>query len=261
LESESSWQMKLTSSVTLGKNGLMATEKDISAIANYKERPSKKKILSFLSLAIYKRKYVPHFAKQEKILLDIINPKGKHIIWNSLANDNFIKLKDEIAKQHIKAYFNESYGTEIFFDTFGSCLSAVLCQTQPEGGQRVVQYASQTLSAVAQRYSNMEVELLAIVWAVTEEFWFYTEYRKFKVFTDHKVLIGCTELSEKSKRVVRLSLRVAEFEMTPEHLDGVEMIAADALSRYVGGAAATIDHSDKIKEIHIQTGHRCWKAT
>jgi hypothetical protein len=48
--------------------------------------------------------------------------------------------------------------------------------------------------------------------------------------------------------------------MTLEHLDGVEMIAADALSRYVGGAATTIDHSDKIKEIHIQTGQSCWKA-
>jgi RNase H-like domain found in reverse transcriptase/Reverse transcriptase (RNA-dependent DNA polymerase)/Integrase zinc binding domain/Integrase core domain len=246
---------------TIGKNVLMATEKDISAIANYKRPTSKKEMLSFLGLASYERKYVPHFAKYEKILRDIIDPKVKHIIWNSVANDNFIKPKDKIAKQNILAHFNESYATEIFCDASGSCLGAVLCQTQPEGGQRVVQYASRTLSAVEQRYSNTKKELLAIVWAVTKKFRFYTEYRKFKVFTDHKALIGRTKLSEEFKRVVRLWLKLAEFEMTLEHLAGVEMIAADALSRYVAGAATTVDHSDKIKEIHIQTGHRCWKAT
>jgi Integrase zinc binding domain len=49
--------------------------------------------------------------------------------------------------------------------------------------------------------------------------------------------------------------------MTIRHLVGVEMAAADALSRYVAGAAASEDHSAEIKESHIQTGHRSWKAT
>jgi RNase H-like domain found in reverse transcriptase len=83
--------------------------------------------------------YVPNFAKFEKILRDTINPKIKHIVWNSAGNESFIQLKDEIAKQNILAHFNESYATEIFCDASGSCLGAVLCQTQPGGEQIVVQ--------------------------------------------------------------------------------------------------------------------------
>jgi RNase H-like domain found in reverse transcriptase len=118
-----------------------------------------------------------------------------------------------------------------------------LCHTQPNNEQRVVQYASRTLTAVKQRYSNTKRELIGIVWAVTKKFKFYTEYRKLTVFTDHKALIGRTKLSEQSKRIVRLWLKLSEFDMTVRHLAGVEMAAADALSRYVAGRATSEDHS------------------
>jgi Reverse transcriptase (RNA-dependent DNA polymerase) len=106
---------------TIGKNGLMATEKDISAIANYKRPTAKKEMLSFLRLASYERKDVPHVAKYEKILRDIIDPKVRHLIWNSVANDNFIKHKDEIAKQNILAHFNESYAKHNLMADKQSC--------------------------------------------------------------------------------------------------------------------------------------------
>jgi RNase H-like domain found in reverse transcriptase len=178
------------------------------------------------------------------------------MVWNSTANESFIQLKDEIAKQNLLALIDESYATEILCEASGSCLRAVLWQTQPNNEQRVVQYSSRTLTAVEQRYSNTEGELLAIVWAVTKKFRFYTEYRKFTVFTDHKALIGRTKLSKESKRIVRLWLKLSEFDMTVKQLAGVEMAAADALSRYVAGAATSEDHSAEIKESHIQTGHR-----
>jgi Reverse transcriptase (RNA-dependent DNA polymerase) len=75
---------------TIGAKGLMATEKDISAIKNYKRPTSKNEMLSFLGLASYERKYVSNFAKYAKILRDIIDPEIKHIVWNSTANESFI---------------------------------------------------------------------------------------------------------------------------------------------------------------------------
>jgi Reverse transcriptase (RNA-dependent DNA polymerase) len=46
---------------TIGKKGMKATLKDISAIKNFKKPTSKKKMLSFLGLGSYERKYVPNF--------------------------------------------------------------------------------------------------------------------------------------------------------------------------------------------------------
>jgi Integrase zinc binding domain len=38
------------------------------------------------------------------------------------------------------------------------------------------------------------------------------------------------------------------------------MASPDALSRYVAGAPTSEDHSAEIKESHIQTGQKSWKA-
>jgi RNase H-like domain found in reverse transcriptase len=46
---------------------------------------------------------------------------------------------------------------------------------KPNDGPRVAQYGSRTLTAVKQKYSNTQRELLAIVWAVTKKFRFYTK--------------------------------------------------------------------------------------
>jgi RNase H-like domain found in reverse transcriptase/Integrase zinc binding domain len=176
----------------------------------------------------------------------------------SEASEN---LKYEISKQNVLAHFIESFETEIFCDASGSCLVAVLTQIQPDGKSRVVQYAPRTLNAVGQRYSNTERELLAIVWAVTKKFRFYTKYRSFVVYTDHKALIGKTKLTEDSKRIVRLWLKLAEFDVTIRHKAGTEMAAADALSRHVAFAALTDIHSTDIMECHVELGHRSWKVT
>jgi RNase H-like domain found in reverse transcriptase len=89
--------------------------------------------------------------------------------------------------------------------------------------ERVICYASRSLSETEQRYSNTERELLAIVWAVTKKFRFYAENRKIKVFTDHKPLVGRCKLLEESCRVVRLWIKLEEFEIFIEHKAGVEM--------------------------------------
>jgi RNase H-like domain found in reverse transcriptase len=94
-----------------------------------------------------------------------------------------------------------------------------------------VQYASRTLTAVEQRYSNTEWELLAILWAVTTELRLYTEYREFTVFTDHQALIERPNSFEKSKSIVRLWLKHSKFHITVRPLAGVENAASDVLRR------------------------------
>jgi hypothetical protein len=52
---------------TIGKKGMVATSKVISAIKNYKKPTLKKEMLSFLGLASYEKKYVPNI-----VLLQIV---------------------------------------------------------------------------------------------------------------------------------------------------------------------------------------------
>jgi RNase H-like domain found in reverse transcriptase len=124
-----------------------------------------------------------------------------------------------------------------------------------------VQYASKTVKAIRQRYSNTETELLAIIWAVTEVFRFYTEFRSSVIYTDHKARIEKSKLNEDSKRIVHLWLKLAKFDATDKHKAKTEMAAADALSRPVACAALRDIHSTEIMKCHVELGHISRKAT
>jgi RNase H-like domain found in reverse transcriptase len=107
--------------------------------------------LSFLGIASYEQKYVPNFATYKKVLKNLVIREAKHITWNVSACEAFERLKYKIGKQSVLAHFIESYETEIFCDTSGSCLGAVLTQIQTDGTGRLVQYAPRTVKAVKQR--------------------------------------------------------------------------------------------------------------
>jgi RNase H-like domain found in reverse transcriptase/Integrase zinc binding domain len=140
-------------------------------------------------------------------------------------------------------------------------LGAVFTELQSNGDERVMQYASRALSKVEQRYSNTERELLAIVWAVTKKFCFYVEYRSVKVFTDHKALIGRTRLTEESKRLVRMWMKLQKFNVHIEHKAGADMTSAEALSQFVARAAPVEDRKILIRQRHEELGHRSQKTT
>ena len=84
----------------------------------------------------------------------------------------------------VMAYFDPTCETQVLVDASPVGLGALLVQ-----GGKIVSYGSRALSDVECRYSQTEREMLAVVWA-TEHFHLYLYGSKFKVFTDHKPLLG-----------------------------------------------------------------------
>ena len=69
-------------------------------------------------------------------------------------------------------------------DASGGAIGAVL--SQEEGGDdRPIAFASRSLCDAETRYSTIEKEFLAIVWAV-KNFRPYLLGRHFKIYTDHQ---------------------------------------------------------------------------
>lgn len=108
---------------------------------------------------------------------------------------------------------------------------AVLSQGTAEG-ERPVAYASKKFTPCETRYSAIERELLAIVWAV-EHFRPYLWGRKFLVKTDHKPLLWVGKLKESSARVTRLKERLTPYDFDLVHTKGIQNVVADFLSRHV----------------------------
>ena len=93
-------------------------------------------------------------------------------------------------------------------------------------------YMSRALTETEQRYSNIERELLVIVFAL-ERLNYYTFGRTITVQSDHQPLqsIWKKPIVSASPRLQRLLLRLAYYDLNIEFLRGKENVIADALSR------------------------------
>ena len=91
---------------------------------------------------------------------------------------------------------------------------------------------SRALTETEQRYSNIERELLAIVFAL-ERLNHYTFGRTITVQSDHQPLqnIWKKSIASASPRLQRLLLRLAHYDLNIEFPRGKENVIADACSR------------------------------
>jgi hypothetical protein len=112
-------------------------------------------------------------------------------------------------------------------------LGAVLGQTNPQNikEKSVVMYISKLLTDVESRYSQVEKEGLAIVWAC-ERLYLYLFGKEFQLVTDNRAveLIFNNPKSNPPLRIRRMALRLMDLNFTIIHKPGAYSIA-DYLSR------------------------------
>ena len=80
-----------------------------------------------------------------------------------------------------------------------------------------IAYASRTLNETETKYSTIEKELLAIVWAC-KYFRPYLFGRKFYIYTDHRPLVWLFNLKEPNSKLVRWRLRLEEYDYLIESI-------------------------------------------
>ncbi|GFO02294.1 retrovirus-related pol polyprotein from transposon 297 [Plakobranchus ocellatus] len=108
-------------------------------------------------------------------------------------------------------------------------IGAVLLQDR-DGTLMPCRYASRKLLPRECKYSAIEREALALVFAVTQ-FQRYLIFKHFVLQTDHKPLAYLRTGSPKNARLIRWALALREFSSQVVHIPGSENVHADMLSR------------------------------
>ena len=139
-----------------------------------------------LGLAGYYRRFIPHFSSVAASLTQLIQKSAK-FQWGVPQQKALSLLTQSLRTAPVLAYPHFEQPFILQTDASNVGLGAVLAQVDHKGSERVIAYASCTLSQHERNYSAMEKEAIAIVFAV-KHFRFYLLSRKFSIITDNSAL-------------------------------------------------------------------------
>ena len=212
----------------LSEDGVETDPDKISCIKSWPIPSKVEELRQFLGIATYYRRFVPEFAHIAAPLHRLTN-KGNAYSWTPECNDAFCILKHKLSSAPVLCF--PQFEKEFVVDTDASDLGlgAVLSQVIDDE-ERVVAYASRTLTKAERQYSTTRKEMLALVWAL-RHFRPYLYGKKFTARTDHKSLLWLQSFKHPEGQVARWLQTLAEFQFTVEHRRGILHSNADALSR------------------------------
>lgn len=220
--------------LTFSNGGVSPSQEHLKALKKASAPNNVSELRSFLGMLTFSSRFIHNFATRTACLRELLKKNAR---WEWLPQHEavFESLKASIRPESVLSYFDPRKETTVFVDASPVGLSAILVQSNSAESQcdyDVVSYASAALTPVQQRYSQIEREALACVWAC-EHYHLYLHGAKFTVVTDHKPLtyIFNNPSYKPTARIERFCMRLQPYEVTVKFMPGREN-PSDFLSRH-----------------------------
>lgn len=218
----------------ISKHGIFPDEEHKSAIIEAPAPHDVASLRSFLGLISWYSKFLPNFASVAEPLRALLRDAStSKFEWTVSAERSFKELKELLSGSQVLALFDPSLPTIVSTDASDYGLGGVLTQIHPDRVERTVAFSSRTLTAAERKYSTVEKEALACVWAV-EKWRPYLWGRHFTLRTDHcalTTLLATKGIGRAGMRVARWSARLLCYTYDVIYRPGRLNCAADCLSR------------------------------
>ena len=183
---------------------------------------------AFLGFTGYYRNFVRDFANQAAPLY-ALTQKGVDYTWTPMCQSAFQSLKETLAYAPVLAFPSELGSLILDTDASEIGLGVVLSQIQDDGSERVLSFASRTLTRPEKNYCVTRKELLAIVYAVRK----YRHYlgQRVIVRTDHNALQWLFSFKEPEGQMARWLVELSAYDLVVRHRAGKAHGNADGLCR------------------------------
>ena len=179
----------------VSKEGVSTDPDKIKSVTEWPQPTIVTEVRSFLGFVSYYRRFIPNFSKIAKPLNKLLQnlegtPSQKKkfkVHWGPDQQEAFETLQRLCTESPILAYADFKAPFILHTDASGDGLGAVLYQVQ-EGKQRVIAYASRSVTKSERNYPVHKLEFLALKWAITDKFHEYLYGSQFQVYTDNNPL-------------------------------------------------------------------------
>lgn len=215
----------------VSRHGLQPDPRNTDKVRSWPTPKNPTEVRAFVGLCSYYRRFVRDFA-QRAAPLHRLTCKDVPFQWTTECDAAFEYLKGVLSAAPVVTMPDFNIPFKVYTDASMEAVGAVLAQDK-DGLERVVVYASQSLSATEKRWSTFDRELWAVVWAV-RQFRHYIGAAAFTIVTDHKPLLGLRGMSidkDPTGRRARWILELDPFNWVMKHKHGHQHANADALSR------------------------------
>ena len=218
--------------------GVEPHESSVAAISLFPTPKNATDVRSFLGLAQFLARFLPDLTALSMRMRELTKAKI-HFNWLPAHQEDFDKLKQILTGPLIVKHFNPAWATEVITDASRlHGLGFLVLQYDPKAPEParrwLIMAGSRANTAAEKNYATIDLEMMAIVYAIEKASFYLLGCEHFEVKTDHKPLVGVFNkpLAEiQSLRQLRFRERLGIYRFTVSYLEGLKNLAADSLSR------------------------------
>ena len=218
----------------ISKNGISPEKSKYDAISIFQTPKNIKELRSFLRLAQQLGAFIPELADLTAKITPLLK-KGTAFLWLEEHKEAIIQAKQTLVEKTTVVPFDPTKKTIVLTDASRLYrIGYAVIQEAGENKLHLIEWGSSSLTPTQQNYATIEIECLAVQWALLRSKFYLNGLQRFEVWTDHKPLQGifAKELHKLEKpRLMRMRERIAHFNFELKWVAGKTHYIADALSQ------------------------------
>ena len=201
----------------IGKGIIEPDEENVRKVRDAPRPTTKIELRSFIVLVFFYRDFVPNFGAIAVPLTDLTK-KGQpnRIEWKEAQKAAYRTLKNAVTSKSVLNLPDHDKSYALRDDASEVGIGAVLLH-EHDNSLLTVGCRNKKLTSAERRYSTIERECLAVMWAI-RKFHPYLYAREFRVQTDHQPLQYLNRAKYINDRIMRWALYLQGFNIKIENI-------------------------------------------
>ncbi|XP_058816399.1 uncharacterized protein K02A2.6-like [Topomyia yanbarensis] len=171
----------------IDSQGIHKMLQKVEAIQKMPRPENRDQVRAFLGLVNYYGRFMKSLSTKLYPINNLLKDKIP-FVWTDDCEKAFEWVKAEMQSDRMLVHYDVNLPLVLATDASPYGVGAVLSHIYPDGTERPIQYASQTLNSTQQNYTQIDKEAYAIIFGV-KKFYQYLYGRKFTLVTDNKPVV------------------------------------------------------------------------